>query len=219
MRFFWIPLLFVSIGLLKAETRPNLTEKTEALTNLEITGTFSVMNPNRLILSSREYKVSYSNSLLGISSFQLGIGLPTPSLGRFRVMPFSKVGYARNQGTYSLTAQDGTKSESQVTLHWLPLSAGLRTEYSVPGFDLIRPYLSVSGGAEWLNQQGTTPGVSESFWIPFYNVGLGLSFADAPLEESTGFGGFSFSMNLQNGLRENQEARILSYDLTVHFFL
>lgn len=219
MRFFLALILFFSVHAVLAETNPNLTEEIKPASKFEITGTFSIMNPSRLALSSREYKVSYSNTLLGISSFQVGIGFPTPSIGRFRIFPFSRLGYARNQGTYALTAQDGSKSEAPVTLHWLPISAGLRTEYSIPSFDLIRPYLSVAGGAEWLKQQGNTPGVSENFWIPFYNVGLGLSFAEVLGKEVMGFGGFSFSMNLQNGLKEDQEARTLSYDLTVHFFL
>lgn len=133
--------------------------------------------------------------------------------------PFAKAGYARNQGNYTLTSQTGEISKADVTLHWVPLTAGLRTEYNIPGFDLIRPFLVLSGGAEWLAQRGETPGLSESFWIPFYNLGLGLSFSDSPNLRESGFGGFSFSMNFQNGLRPDQEASALSYDLTVHFFL
>jgi hypothetical protein len=163
--------------------------------------------------------VSYTQNLLGISAFQLGFGIPTSRMGNFQILPFARVGYARNQGTYAMTSQDGINSEAPVTLNWLPVSGGLRTEYFIPSFDLIRPFLIVSGGAEWLNQQGDTPGLNENFWIPFYNVGMGLSFADSPRKAALGFGGFSFSVNLQNGLKEDQEARTLSYDLTAHFFL
>lgn len=187
---------------------------------LEITGTFSVLNPNRLILSSREYKVSYSKAFLGISAFQVGVGFPLQSaLSNFEFYPFARAGYARNQGNYNLTSLNGENSQANVTLHWVPLTAGLRTEYNIPGFDLIRPFLVLAGGAEWLTQKGETPGLSENFWIPFYNVGLGLSFSDSPYNRESGFGGFSFSMNLQNGLRRDQEASSLSYDLTIHFLI
>lgn len=197
-----------------------IAETLENPTELEITGTISVMNPNRLILSSREYKVSYSKNFFGVSAFQLGVGMPAMALGSFEISPFGRFGYARNQGTYSLTAQDGTLSEAPVTLHWVPLSAGFRSEYNIPGLTYIRPFMLLSAGAEWLTQQGSTPGVSENFWVPYYNVGLGLSFADSSLNpRDSVFGGFSFSMNLQNSLREDQEARCLSYDLTVHFLL
>jgi len=187
---------------------------------LEITGTFSVLNPNRLVLSSREYKVSYSKNFLGISAFQLGVGFPLKTrLTQFEFYPFARVGYARNQGSYSMISQSGEISEADVTLNWVPLTAGLRTEYRIPGFNLIRPFLVTAGGAEWLKQTSSNPGVSENFWIPFYNIGLGLSFSDSPNNPSSGFGGFSFSMNFQNGLKRDQQANSFSYDLTVHFFL
>jgi len=189
----------------------------------EITGTFSILNPSDLVLSSREYQVSYSKNFLGVSAFQLGMSLPYQTAGAFYLFPFAKIGYARNQGTYSITASKGETQLSEVTLHWAPLSAGLRTEYSIPGFNLIRPFFILSTGAEWLTQRGDTPGLSESFWIPFYNAGLGFSFFDLPsrgmMESELGFKGFSFSMNLQNSLTDSQEARTISYDLTVHFFL
>lgn len=219
MNAFLLILFSMISGFGFAETQPKLEETLQAPADLEISGTFSVMNPSRLILSSREYKVSYSQTLLGISAFQVGFAIPTPKIGNFQILPFARLGYARNQGTYSLTAQDGTISTAPVTLHWLPLTGGLRTEYFIPNFSLIRPFLTVSGGTEWLNQRGDTLGLNENFWIPFYNVGLGLSFADSPIKETLGFGGFSFSINLQNSLKEDQEARAFSYDLTAHFFL
>ncbi|NBX76936.1 MAG: hypothetical protein EBQ92_10315 [Proteobacteria bacterium] len=212
--------ILLAFGLSSALSFSETSKETVNFPGLELTGTFSVLNPNRLILSSREYKVSYSKSFLGISAFQLGVGLPLRSgLAQIEFYPFAKAGYARNQGTYSLTAQNGETSQADVTLHWVPLTAGLRTEYNIPGFDLIRPFLILAGGAEWLNQRGETPGLSENFWIPFYNVGLGLSFSDSPYYRDSGFGGFSFSMNFQNGLRRDQETSSFSYDLTVHFFL
>lgn len=190
---------------------------------IEITGTFSVLNPNNLVLSSREYQVSYSKNFLGVSAFQLGISLPYQRAGAFHLFPFARVGYARNRGTYSVTDPEGKTQLSEVTLHWAPLSAGMRAEYSIPSFDLVRPFVLVATGAEWLTQRGDTPGVSETFWIPYYNLGLGFSFVDLPLgdnfEEELGFGGFSFSLNLQNSLRDDQEAQTISYDLSVHFFL
>lgn len=206
--FLMILSLFSSLGLSETQTA-----------NFEITGTFSVMNPSRLVLSSRDYQVSYSNNLLGISAFQIGLGIPAGQVGRFFFIPFARLGYARNQGAYSLTPQSGETVQANVTLHWLPLTAGLRTEYNIPGFDLIRPFFMLAGGTEWLNQRGDTPGISESFWIPFYNLGLGLSFSDSPYQRNSGFGGFSFSMNFQNGLRRDQEASSLSYDLSIHFLL
>lgn len=219
IRFFIVAalLLFSAFSFAEIETEDEVTSPNEA--NLEITGTFSVMNPNQLVLSAREYQVSYSKNFFGISAFQLGLSVPTAPWGRFQIFPFARAGYARNQGTYSLTAPDGTSSTADVTLHWLPLSAGLRTEYSIPNFDLIRPYLLISGGAEWLSQQGTSLDLNETFWIPYYNVGLGLSFADTWKTNELGFGGFSFSINFQNGLRSDQETQLLSYDLTIHFLL
>lgn len=190
---------------------------------IELTGTFSILNPSNLVLSSREYQVSYSKNFLGVSAFQLGMSLPYQRAGAFHLFPFAKVGYARNSGTYSVTDPQGETRLSEVTLHWAPLSAGVRAEYNIPTFDLVRPFLTLSTGAEWLTQRGDAAGVSESFWIPFYNVGLGFSFVDLPapgvFEEDLGFGGFSFSLNLQNGLRDDQEAQTFSYDLSVHFFL
>ena len=210
----WLTVCFIFISVSSA-----FSETFEKPLNLELTGTFSVMNPNRLILSSREYKVSYSKNFFGVSAFQLGFGVPTRALGSFEVSPFARFGYARNQGTYSLTAQDGSLTEAPVTLHWVPISAGVRTEYNIPGFVFIRPFFLLSAGAEWLTQRGDLAGVSENFWVPYYNLGLGLSFADSSLRRESVFGGFSFSMNLQNSLRDDQEAQCLSYDLTVHFFL
>jgi len=209
------------VGPLIAETpNPQVESQLSAAPNMELTGTFSVMNPNRLILSSREYKVSYSKNFFGISAFQLGLGIPSRTIGSFEISPFTRFGYAKNQGTYSLTSLEGTVTEAPVTLHWVPLSAGFRAEYNIPDFIFIRPFALLSVGAEWLTQQGEIPGVSENFWIPYYNMGLGLSFVDSATHRGDSvFGGFSFSINLQKGLRDDQEARCLSYDLTVHFFL
>jgi len=205
-----------------AKRRPNTSESISPsrpeLFPMELTGTFSVINPSRLVLSSREYQVSYSKNLLGFSAFQMGLGVPLKQWGNFQFSTLTRLGYAKNQGTYSLTAMDGAKSQSEVSLHWVPLSGGIKTEYAIPSFDLIRPYLAISGGAEWLHQSGELQGIAENFWIPFYNVSLGLSFLDKP-EADTWFGGFSFSMSFQNGLKPEQQVRTLSYDLTAHFFL
>lgn len=215
-------LIFIFIGsvLIGAQGFSETNQETVTFPKLELTGTFSVLNPSRLVLSSREYKVSYSKSFLGISAFQIGMGIPLKTqIKQFEFYPFVRAGYARNQGSYSMTSLAGETSEAEVTLNWVPLTAGLRTEYNIPGFDLIRPFLLIAGGAEWLMQTAATPGISENFWVPFYNIGLGLSFSDSPDSRSSGFGGFSFSMNLRNGLRQDQETNSLSYDLTVHFFL
>jgi len=212
--------ILIALSLSSALSFSETSKEKVSFPGLELTGTFSVLNPNRLVLSSREYKVSYSNTFLGISAFQVGVGIPLRSgLANVEFYPFAKAGYARNQGTYTLTAKNGDVTQADVTLHWVPLTGGLRTEYNIPGFDLIRPFLVLAGGAEWLTQKGETPGLSENFWIPFYNIGLGLSFSDSPYFRNSGFGGFSFSMNFQNGLRRDQETSSLSYDLTVHFFL
>ncbi|NBX93664.1 MAG: hypothetical protein EB078_02850 [Proteobacteria bacterium] len=185
---------------------------------VELTGTFSVINPSRLVISSQEYQVAYSDNLLGFSAFQLGVGIPVSQWSNFQFSFFARAGYSRNRGVYALLSNEGKGSQSEITLHWIPLSGGIKTEYFIPDFDLIRPYLAISGGAEWLHQSGELPGVGGNFWIPFYNVALGLSFLDQP-EADTWFGGFSFSMSFQNGLRRDQEAKTLSYDLTAHFFL
>lgn len=165
--------------------------------NVAVSPVLSIFSPSILTLTNDYFEVPYAEgmgSLPGISVVATG---GVFSFGGLHILGLGSVGYSMKeavQKAFSKTASSDPERTAKLTLHWLPLSLGTRIEYRFSGFESVRPFFQVKGGAEWLYQVGGLDGIDQGFWVPFVQYGGGLTLFDSSSPDRW-FGGLTLGLS------------------------
>ena len=133
---------------------------------------------------------------------------------KFKQMAFSfkgEFGYSYKQGTFKASSSAGPDIEDSITLQWVPVVAGILTDYTPSWARWIKPSLEVVAGAHWLNHVGTLDGLDQSVWVPVYGGGVSLTFF--PGSKTDVFGGITFAADYMQSINSDQRIRGWMYKL------
>ncbi len=109
---------------------------------------------------------------------------------------------------------NGSERTTLLRAHSLPLYAGLDFEYQ--RWVDFSPYVSARVGMQWVYQMGNLDGLEQGFWVPFYQLGVGVTLFEPITESSrTWFGGLKVSVMNQRSFSSSQTIDGLSTNLGV----
>jgi len=186
---------------------------------IEITPQMSIVNPSSLHLANDEYDIPYSDAIRGIPTFSLEAGLPIVRMGDFGLSLRARAGYGYKEGTFLVLRRDGSQSTETIRLHSIPLSAGLRLHYHLPGLSSVKPAFQIGLGNQRLHQMGSLPDLRESIWIPFIAWQASVTFFDPIGASNDWFGGFTFGITNSNSINSSHTMRSWSFDLALNILI
>ncbi len=206
--------------LYKGSVEESSTEFRSGASALTFTPVLSFITPNQLSLSNNYWEVPYTSQLGSIPAFSLNVSNPLAYWGDFSLLLKGNVGYSYKEAAFSATSkQTGKESRGVLTLHWLPLSMGTRIEYRLFKSQIVKPFVEVGGGIQWLYQSGKLDGIEQGFWIPFYQTSLGLTFFGTDDVHGNWFGGINIGGSLRNSFASQQNIRAGSLDVGININL
>lgn len=177
----------------------------------ELTPQFSIMSPSDFRLSTDRLIVPYGKSLGGLPMASVGMNIPVGTLADLQFHHQTRVGYGYKSDKYSVDRRVGPPIESEISLHWVPVSTGMRLVYEIPGFPYLKPGLVVGAGMNWFLQRTNLTELNQSYLVPFLFTTPMLTFLEGK-NPTDWFGGFTFGVTYQHSLG-NQPFRGFAVDL------
>jgi hypothetical protein len=176
---------------------------------LEIEPEVSITSPTDFVLSHNGYQVPYSD-LSGMRTFILNVGKTISKTDQLQLDLVGNIGYG-SLSTSEQWDQNSHSISSSLNLQWVPISVAAHLQYL--GFKVVKPGLVVSSGVQYFGQQGSLPGLDNSFWIPDYSVSADLTFFNADSNDL--FDGFTFGITYHHSMATNQIYAGWSFDLGI----
>lgn len=200
--------------------RQNKVDEQSLSSGMRLSISGSLLSISELTLSNNYYEVPYASGIGSLPSIQIGAAIPVTRVGRFSLSGLASVGYSYKEGVqkaYSKTTVTNTERTTLITVHRLPLSVGTTLDYSINGLKEVRPFAVAKMGAEWFYQSGALDGLEQGFWVPYLEIGGGLTlFEGAPQDW---FRGISLSVSSHNGLGSSQVVRAMAFELGINILL
>lgn len=183
---------------------------------LEVIPQFSLNTAQDFTLSNNYFSTQYNDSAFPL--FHVTLATPLLTTRFLESYLQARVGYSYRESNRQVVSSTGLILTDGIKLHWLPLLASTRFALRVPGFSYVKPYFTLGAGAQWLNQDGQLDGIDQSFWIPFWSYGAGLTFFDESAQSGSWFGGAFVGLSESRDLGA-QALRYRSWDLAISFVL
>lgn len=172
---------------------------------------FGVLSMEQFTLANDYFAIDYADQLGTIPFISFAF---MSEFAKFKQMAFSfkgEFGYSYKQGTFKASSSAGPDIEDSITLQWVPVVAGILTDYTPSWARWIKPSLEVVAGAHWLNHVGTLDGLDQSVWVPVYGGGVSLTFF--PGSKTDVFGGITFAADYMQSINSDQRIRGWMYKL------
>lgn len=176
---------------------------------LEIEPEVSITSPTAFVLTHNGYTVPYSE-LSGMRTYLLNVGKPVFKNDRWQLDALADVGYG-SISTSEQWNQNAHALSSSLNLQWIPMSVAAHFQYL--GFKVVKPGILAGTGVQYFGQQGTLPGLNNSFWIPQYSVSADLTFFNADSNDL--FDGFTFGVTYHHSMISPQLYAGWSFDLGI----
>lgn len=194
-------------------------ETKRGASRLRVQTEFSYLVPTALTLSNQYFDVEYGDSFSGLPGINLAVSQSILSWKSLSMSLLGKVGYSRKEALTVVRTKAGAPFRDMIQLSRLPLIAGLRTDLSIWDTAIVRPYLETSVGVQWLYQSGKLDkALEQGFWIPFYQVGLGMNLFGGGISNDW-FGGVDVGGSIQRSFASKQVTNSWALGLGVTLYL
>jgi hypothetical protein len=187
--------------------------------NLEVRASYSTFSS--MELSNNFFTVDYAEEISSIPSVQFS-GSKKFSFASFGLEPTLSAGYGTREALISVRSRQNNKLKDYVSVHWLPMSAGVRASHPIPGLRFMTAFLTPAVGAQYIYQSGKLDGIDQGFWIPFasFRGGLSLFESDPRSRKSSAWlDGVALSGTLIRGLSSSNQMSAWSVDLGLRVLL
>lgn len=176
-----------------------------------------LFQPTAMKLSNNYYDVSYADNWNSIPMLGIQVENSFFESSETAIKWTSGFSYSYLEKIVQVTSKKSNINSTRTTnlrVHSIPLSAGLELEYK-HWLDFT-PAIISKVGAQWVYQSGTLDGLEQGFWVPFYQIGLGLTLFE-PYRESdqSWFGGIKIAVTNYRSISSSQTIEGLSTNLGV----
>ena len=187
--------------------------------NLEIRASYATFSS--MELSNSFFTVDYAKEMESIPSMQFS-GSKKYSFGAFGLEPTLTAGYGTREALINVKSRQGIELKDYVSVHWLPISAGVRASHQVPGIRSITAFLSPAVGSQYVYQSGKLDGIDQGFWLPYASVRGGLSLFESDprsRKSSAWLDGVALSGTILQGLSSSSQMKAWSVDIGLRVLL
>ena len=179
----------------------------------------SYLNFGELRLENAYFKNDFAETLGTAPLVQVGAMLPGFVVGPFVMRGELSAAFGVREALVNVSTLAGVAFRDIIRLHWLPITAALRIEFTPGGAEWITGYLRLGAGVEWIAQSGRLDGMSQNYWIPFATVGAGVRLFDARRDKNGWFGGLVLGASAGQSVASSQTFRFWSADAGVEVLL
>lgn len=181
----------------------------------------SIFFPSEMNLSNGYFEVPYASGFVSMLVLTVLASGRVLHLGPVAFKAQGGVSYTFKEGTLRVLSKTTTVNRERnalMRLHSLPIFLGAQIEYE--GFAPIQPFIVGRAGAQWLYQSGNLDGIEQGFWIPFYQVGVGLTLFDSTHTQSDAwFSGLTLSALRHLSLSSDQVVQGWNLNLGISILL
>jgi len=185
---------------------------------LRIATEFSYLIPTTITLSNQYFDVQYSD-FSGLPSFGLTLSQSVLNSAYFTLSLVGRTGFSRKEALTTVHNKSGAPFRDMVQLSRIPLLGGFRLDWIPSETAFVKPFFEGSAGIQWLYQSGKLDkALEQGFWIPFYQVALGLNLFGGASDQDW-FGGVNIGGSLQRSFSSTQVANSWALDAGVVLYL
>lgn len=194
-------------------------ETKRGASRLRVKTEFSYLTPTAITLSNQYFDVEYGEGFSGLPGVNLSVSQSIINWKSLSVSLLGTVGFSRKEALSIVRTKSGTPFKDMIQLSRIPLIAGFRTDLNFSETAVIRPYLETSVGVQWLYQSGKLDkALEQGFWIPFYQVGLGINLFGGG-NTNDWFGGVDVGGAIQRSFASTQVTNSWALALGVTLYL
>lgn len=194
-------------------------ETKRGASRLRVKTEFSYLVPTAITLSNQYFDVDYGSGFSGLPGMNIAITQNIVNWGSVGFSLTGKTGFSRKEALTVVRTKNGAPFRDMIQLSRIPISAGIRTDFSFSETAAVKPYLLASGGIQWLYQSGKLDrALEQGFWIPFYEVGLGANLFSGG-NSNDWFGGVDLGGAIQRSFASDQVTNSWALELGVTLYL
>ncbi len=210
------------VGLLLFSSAVFAIETTQEITNpvaprWQLIPQASVISPSTISIVEAPYEIPYDEILKGFPAIFMSLATPFKEFGPIQTYWMIRAGFSYKAGNYTLPSSVLNRStDSNLNLMWVPLSGGMKFEYTHTDFQLLKPALILGAGTEFIHQNSSTESLNKSVWLPYYSISAQLGFHTEGAEV---LDGFNFGVTFSDSFAVKEKVRAWSFDLSLNFLL
>lgn len=212
------PSLSVSEGIsekIYQQTTANISSQSSG--TLAIDSSLRVFFPSQFELKNKYFNVPYSENAGNLVGFMVGPQLPLKKMSGSQLNSFAHLGYAYAQGVYAVESDSGLEVKDAVELQWIPLQTGLEAVTRPLTSQRITLGVISSVGIDWFTQSGELDGMSQTFWVPRYELGSSVTLFSPAQKGAGGFDGVRLSGLYYRSFSSDQINRGWAADLGARY--
>ena len=177
----------------------------------------ALFEPSTMNLSNTYYDIAYSENWNSIpmvnimfeNSFFLFFSVLMKGSGGFSYSYLEKIARVKSKKSLS-----NSERSTFLRVHSMPIVAGFDIEYR--RWIDFTPFVLAHIGTQWIYQMGTLDGLEQGFWVPFYQLGAGVTlFEPVSNSDQSWFGGLKLSILSHRSISSSQTINGLSTNLGV----
>lgn len=177
--------------------------------------------PSEMLLSNNYFDVPYKASFGNLPLFSiLGVG-PLVHIGDFSIDWNGGLAYTYKEGTLQVQSKTASANKERTTLlrlHYLPIFLGTAMGYQL--VPQLKPFVAGRIGAQWLYQLANLDGIEQGFWVPFYEVGAGITLWDSSYQDPNAwFGGVTLSALTHTSFSSSQTVAGWNFNVGINLKL
>jgi type III secretion system FlhB-like substrate exporter len=204
----------------------SVTEQADTVSNraksFDVEVSASYLTLTELDLKNNYYNIDYSDSFKTMPALQVAGAWQLVKMGGLKLAPYVAAGYGfKEEKIVATTNKTGVPLKDIVSLHTVPLVAGLQIKHHIPGTKRFSVFAIPTAGAQWFYQSGTLDGINDSYWIPFWGARAGVVLFESNRTSSVAswFEGVTVGTSYRSSLGSSQTLQAWSADLGLKILL
>jgi hypothetical protein len=187
--------------------------------NITLIPSVSFLSSPQVQTKNDYFVVPYEN-LGTVPVLTLEAAFPFIQTGSLDIFGTVGAGYSYKEGVQQAQVTlGGDPVQGVVKLHWVPIYVGTRIKTALFGLNAVKPHVVGRAGMQWLYQSGTLDGLERGFWVPFFDVGGGVSLFESETDADSWFGGLSLSLFRHEGLSSEQTVKSWMFEAGMQVWL
>ena len=146
------------------------------------------------MIANDYYQLNFAEQASSPSMVRVYAGFEAVKVNNIFVSPFVGLGYAFQESGIQAISKKGGRYRDVVRLQWAPLSAGAKVGIRLSSLKGTSFFARAAINYDWISITGSLDGITQSYWAPGYNLGVGGNFFEPEHADlNAWFGGVSIS--------------------------
>lgn len=176
------------------------------------------LSPETAAFKNEQFTWDATSGVSSIPFVQIEMSAPVASLGGWVLFSgYGSFGYSTTQEIYEVQNSDGMSYRDSIELTWIPLRAGILSEWQEPILGVLKPGILLGAGYDLIEQRGSLDGSAQSYRVPSWFVGGSLHLWPSTKAGEPAFNGVTARLAKRTTFGSEQKINGWQGDLGVGF--